>query len=326
MHTLDPIETVSPSGMNSPTRIPEELLRNVSKLPRLPPLTDFNGMNSLGGGIPLDFRGPTPWCNYVIQGRVLAGAFPAVVHDADTHDLLRSILKTGVNTFVCLQAEFNPMVSEMSWKTGKTLRPYIKDAQKMIMAAKQARETGDTAGKEDLLNIYQNKLDLLHLPIVDGSIANDKAISDLADDCCQRILNGERLYIHCWGGHGRTGSLVALILSRLYGLSGLDALHYTQKMHDVRVSSQNTASPQTRSQILQVLRILAQQGDPRQYHRKFSWPERPLLPFTALEEIKWLKKLQLDTIRQKNDIVNSDTREQDPDDSLIKAKMSESHN
>lgn len=251
-------------------------------LPKLPPLLGSSK------SVPLDFRGPTPWSNYIIQGRVLAGAYPAVIDDDDTHRLLRSILKTGVNTFVCLQAEFNPVVSDIAWKSGKALRPYIKDAQKIIMNAKKARQSSQ--GNEDLLNIYQSKLDLLHLPIVDGSISSDQAMSDLADDCCQRVLNGERLYIHCWGGHGRTGTLVAIMLARLYGLDGLQALHYTQKMHDARVTHQNTSSPQTQSQVLQVLRILARQGS--EYTRKYTWPVVPLLPFTALEETTWKKKIQ----------------------------------
>ena len=255
---------------------------NTTLLPKLPPLLGSSK------SVPLDFRGPTPWSNYVIQGRVIAGAYPAVVQDDDTHRLLRSILKTGVNTFVCLQAEFNPVVSDIAWKSGKALRPYIKDAQKIIMNAKQARQSSQ--GNEDLLNIYQSKLDLLHLPIVDGSISSDQAMSDLADDCCQRVLNGERLYIHCWGGHWRTGTLVAIMLARLYNLDGLQALHYTQKMHDARVSHQNTSSPQTQSQVLQVLRILAQQGN--DYSRKYTWPVAPLLPFTALEESTWKKKLE----------------------------------
>jgi len=251
-------------------------------LPRLPAISH--------GGVPLDFRGPTPWSNYIIQGRVLAGAYPATIRDEETHGILRALLKVGVTTFVCLQAEYNNQVSDVSWKMGKTLRPYIKDAQRMIMDAKKARES-NAVGNDDLKNIYQTRLDLLHLPIVDGSVTSDDAISELANDCCQRILRGERLYIHCWGGHGRTGSLVALILSRLYGLSALDALHYTQKMHDVRVASQNTASPQSRAQILQVIRIISQ-SEPKEYSEKFSWPHCALLPFTALEEQRWLKKIQ----------------------------------
>lgn len=247
--------------------------------------------------IPLDMRGPTPWSNYVIQGRVLAGAFPAVVNDDDTSNILRAILKTGVNAFVCLQAEFNAAVSEISWRSGKTLRPYIRDAQKLIMRAKEVRERERQmmeVSDEDaaLMNIHQEKLDLLHLPIVDGSISSDQAMSDLADDCCQRVLSGQRLYIHCWGGHGRTGTLVAIMLSRLYGLTGLDALHYTQKMHDVRISSQNTASPQTRSQVLQVLRLTTPH-DASYGLKKYAWPLQPLLPFTAIEEAKWNRKFAM---------------------------------
>ena len=275
------------------------------KLPRLPPLhptgasnadnNNNNNINSQGKNpIPLDMRGPTPWSNYVIQGRVLAGAYPAVVNDEDTNSILRAILKTGVDAFVCLQAEFSAVVSEISWRSGKTLRPYIRDAQKLIMRAKEVRALEQDmveVSDEDasLLNIGQEKLDLLHLPIVDGSISSDQSMSDLADDCCQRVLNGQRLYIHCWGGHGRTGTLVAIMLSRLYGLSGLDALHYTQMMHDVRINSQNTASPQTRSQVLQVLRLTTPH-DASYGLRKYAWPAAPLLPFTAIEEAKWKRK------------------------------------
>lgn len=102
----------------------------------------------------------------------------------------------------------------------------------------------------------QDRLDFLHLPIIDGSITSDHALSRLADDCCQRILNGERMYVHCWGGHGRTGSLITVMLSRLYGLPTDRALAYTQAMHDSRHSHQNVKSPQTRVQVIQVCRFL----------------------------------------------------------------------
>ena len=40
----------------------------------------------------------------VIRGRVLAGAFPASLDDAETDRILSTLLELGVNTFVCLQA------------------------------------------------------------------------------------------------------------------------------------------------------------------------------------------------------------------------------
>lgn len=68
------------------------------------------------------------------------------------------------------------------------LRPYIRDAQRLLS---RAQETGST-------RISQRKIDFLHLPIIDGSVTTDSAMSRLADDCCERVLRGEVMYIHCW--------------------------------------------------------------------------------------------------------------------------------
>jgi hypothetical protein len=55
-----------------------------------------------------------------------------------------------------------------------------------------------------------------------------------------------------WGGHGRTGTLVALLLSSLYGVNAHVALEYTQALHDSRGNPQGVRSPQTRIQRDQV--------------------------------------------------------------------------
>jgi hypothetical protein len=291
---------------------------------------------------PADFRGPTPWSNWFIQGRALAGAYPATPDDAETDALLTRLLELGVDTFVCLQAEFSLAAPEAAWRAGQALRPYVKDAQRLLVAARAAGSTritqvgkgkctrraarvagtrGRSSGRRGsaplrpapLAALSQDRLDFLHLPIIDGSVTSDHAISRLADDCAQRVLDGERLYVHCWGGcgaaaagardntpavliyhtftcviyraslgaaptprrHGRTGTLVAVMLARLYGLSSAEALAYTQALHDVRRTPQGVRSPQTQVQVEQVKRVLSGEA-PGEWGRRFRWPARPL--------------------------------------------------
>jgi len=196
--------------------------------------------------------GPTPWSNWVIPGLVIAGAYPASLDDAETERILTTLLELGINTFVCLQAEVNINIPDISWRSGHGLRPYIRDAQRLLSRAR------DTCNPR----IGQQKIDFLHLPIIDGNVTTDSAVTKLAVDCCERVLRGEKLYIHCWGGHGRTGTLVAIMLGRLYGLPYTSALRYTQAYHDTRVYPQGVRSPQTPVQRAQVRRVLGSNGTP----------------------------------------------------------------
>eukprot|EP00878_Enallax_costatus_P023750 GHUV01025289.1.p1 GENE.GHUV01025289.1~~GHUV01025289.1.p1 ORF type:complete len:156 (+),score=23.44 GHUV01025289.1:1074-1541(+) len=132
--------------------------------------------------------GPTPFSNWVMPGQVIAGAYPASMDDAETERTLSLLLELGINTFVCLQAEVNIHIPEHAWRSGMGLRPYIKDAQKLLSKAHESNSS----------RIKQRKIDFLHLPIIDGSVTTDTAMSRLADDCCERVLRGEKLYIHCW--------------------------------------------------------------------------------------------------------------------------------
>lgn len=197
-----------------------------------------------------EMAGPTPWSNWVIPGRVIAGAYPASLDDQETERILTLLLELGINTFVCLQAEVNIDTPERAWRSQLGLRPYIKDAQKILS---KAHETGNR-------KITQQKIDFLHLPIIDGNVTTDSAMSRLADDCMERVLKGENLYIHCWGGHGRTGTLVATMLGRLYNLPYQTAIRHCQAYHDSRIYPQGVRSPQTPVQRAQVRRLLAAQS------------------------------------------------------------------
>jgi len=341
-------------------------------------------------------HGPTPWSNWIIPGRLLAGGFPASPDDADTrHTLLRLMGAPapasfsssgggggvqssgggqsggggqcgggggghgsvgggcGVTAFICLQSELDPRASPSAWRRGAALRPYPRDAAALLAEAGDDRSggkvlelpalgpsavvscygdgpaallpppppasadaagagggsgsacpwppppppldpftatadavgpggsaaasaaaaggrppvprdspsaslrPGDPRGGRRVLLRPERRVDFLHLPIPDGGTAPDAALSALADDVAARLRAGQVCYAHCWGGHGRTGSLVACVLARLYGLSAAGALAATQACHDARVFPQGTRSPQTLAQRQQVARVVA---------------------------------------------------------------------
>jgi hypothetical protein len=62
----------------------------------------------------------------------------------------------------------------------------------------------------------------------------------------------EKMYIHCKGGHGRSGVVVACLLCMYYGISAEDALCITKKCHQSRKTMRDIwrriGSPQTKDQ------------------------------------------------------------------------------
>lgn len=63
--------------------------------------------------------------------------------------------------------------------------------------------------------------------------------------------------MHCWGGHGRAGTVGSVLLGMIYGFSPETSMDYIQKTHDCRAEPLGVSSPQTLSQRLQVMRILS---------------------------------------------------------------------
>lgn len=52
------------------------------------------------------YAGPTPWCNWVLKGQVLAGGYPASMDDEENDALLLMLMRdVGIDCFVCLQSE-----------------------------------------------------------------------------------------------------------------------------------------------------------------------------------------------------------------------------
>ncbi len=151
----------------------------------------------------------------MIPGVLLVGAYPSSQDDVETLDLITSILKLGIRKFVCLQQEYRPGVSEDLWRTGMALRPYYEDVEHIV---KNKRYIPQLRDNFDAIVDFPN-LSFEHCPIVDCGVTDDSKVLELSRKLVSEIAQGERIYLHCWGGHGRTGTVVSIMLHLMYGVS-----------------------------------------------------------------------------------------------------------
>lgn len=148
------------------------------------------------------YRGPTHESNWLLfkthgykMGSLAVGGYP------DSTECLDDLLAAGLNTFVNLCEEYGT-------------REY---------PAYAANKTKFPDGS------------FLNEPIQDMNTTDDIKIDRLAAQVVERLLNGENVYIHCAGGHGRTGTLASLVLKKLYPHLRLDDIfEYLQFAHDQR--------------------------------------------------------------------------------------------
>ncbi|KAL6059046.1 MAP kinase phosphatase 6 [Balamuthia mandrillaris] len=182
-----------------------------------------------------EMKGPTDWSNWAVKDSLLVGAYPKKMA------LLSSILEQGITRFVCL-------MTDKELERQGTLYYY---------RAKQMLEENPKAFAQ-----RSDDLQYVHFPIYDRGVADDEVVISLVNDLRRWMHNGEKIYLHCRGGHGRTGTIVSILFGKHYGLSPQEAMDLCQRYHDTRedVSSNaaaNFRSPESNPQRSQVFRILS---------------------------------------------------------------------
>ena len=152
---------------------------------------------------------PIDNCYWVVPGRFLAGEYPAsILQDGDPWEKASALAAAGVSVFVDLT------------EVGE-LRPYAHK----IGAAKHLR-----------------------FPIRDHSVPkSDQRIRDALDAIDNHLDGSDIVYVHCWGGIGRTGLIVGCWLAR-HGLAGDQALTRLDELWQSCPKSRYMESPETHAQ------------------------------------------------------------------------------
>ena len=111
------------------------------------------------------------------EGRVLAGEFPA--HrgdDENTLERLRLLAEAGIGTIIDLTED----------RDGLT--PYEPHLAEVTVAGRPMTR--------------------IRHPIRDVSVTTPEHYEEIVADIEKALASGERVYVHCWGGRGRTGTVI----------------------------------------------------------------------------------------------------------------------
>lgn len=183
-----------------------ELPPQESLLEGLPPLP---ALGVLGVRDMCWAKGPHKTCNYVLPGRLLAGSYPGDRSEPDHSQKIAACLEAGVNTFICLQER----------RELERFTPYAARARELHDASDESRDVD---------------LEFLQCEIPDGSVTSRHRLAMAVATVVDRLRAGRTVYVHCWGGHGRTGTLLCALLVKAYGLTAEQAKEYFMATHKQR--------------------------------------------------------------------------------------------
>ncbi len=157
---------------------------------------------------------PIPESYWVVPQKLLAGEYPRTKDEQPSKIKIESFIAAGVKAFIDLTEE------------DEKLEPY-----------------------SHLLQPYEN-IGVTHqrFAIRDQSVPSDLQVTMAVLDAIDAHLQHKRMvYVHCWGGVGRTGTIVGCWLSR-HGREGDQALGKLKELWKLCSKSASRTSPETREQ------------------------------------------------------------------------------
>ncbi len=142
---------------------------------------------------------PFPKTYWVIPGKLLAGEYPGAMEPDQANPRLFRLFDCGIRHVVNLME-----INEVNHQ-GQPFLPY--DRQLQAYAA--------GFGQRVICNRF---------PIRDGGTPSKILMQEILDDIDSGISAGRPVYVHCWGGKGRTGTVIGCYLIRHNLASGETAL------------------------------------------------------------------------------------------------------
>jgi len=149
-------------------------------------------------------HGETHW---VIPGRILVGASPSGM----TKSGITAIVNSGIDTFVSLQTKY---------------LEYTREDYRNVLRNISSLSKG---------MFPPHKLRFLHCPIGDHDTLLDNKMVDFIEELSKILeVDNGNVYIHCFGGHGRTGLVLVNLLQYFFGIDKSSAMQALRNSHKKR--------------------------------------------------------------------------------------------
>lgn len=154
---------------------------------------------------------------WVLPGQLLAGEYPALYEEEATRKRMDALIESGFDTFIDLT------------KPDEML-PYLSILLEQASA-------------------YEAEVTHLRFPIGDFGLPTTEQMNSILNAIDECLQTGHKIYLHCWGGIGRTGTTVGCYLVR-HGMTGAEALDQISAWwRDVPKSRYHPYSPETSAQM-----------------------------------------------------------------------------
>lgn len=177
---------------------------------------------------------PFPRSYWVVPRLFLAGVLPGSANPTETEERGRALLRCGIRHII------NLMEADERDHTGALFIPYEQQFQQLAAAAS--------------VELYCQRM-----PIRDFSVPSPEQMSIILNQIDEVIAANRPLYLHCWGGKGRTGTVVGCWLVRHGKAVGAEAIALLNQLRAGQDAQAHIPVPET-----EIQRQMIRNWQPRQ--------------------------------------------------------------